>query len=144
MLAALQSLTERDIAVVQGDWQKVERIADVAATLLYDRLFELDPELRLLFKTDMTEQKAKLLRMIGAAIYGLSDPELLAPILQYLGRKHVGFGVALHDYSTVGEALLWTLRRGLGADFGPESEVAWGKVYGVFADAMTREPPPVS
>ena len=70
-------LTARDIEIVRDDWEKVELIADEAATLLYDRLFALDRNLRLLFPLDLQEQRLKLIRMLGVAIYGLSDPDVL-------------------------------------------------------------------
>ena len=36
----------------------------------------------------------------------------------------------------MGEALLWTLERGLGEGFTPEMRSAWAKVYGVLAATM--------
>ena len=39
----------------------VERQSHVAALVFYQRLFELDPMLRPLFKTDIEEQAAKLM-----------------------------------------------------------------------------------
>jgi methyl-accepting chemotaxis protein len=50
-------LTEDEIRTVQADWQRVLPIAPTAATLFYDRLFELDPSLRGLFPPDLTDQK---------------------------------------------------------------------------------------
>jgi hemoglobin-like flavoprotein len=129
-------LSRGDIAIVQGDWEKVERIGEPAATLLYDRLFLLDPSLRHLFGPDLAAQKGRLLRMLGAAVYGLSQPDVLMPIVEHLGRKHVRFGVKNEDYTTLASALLWTLQQALGADFGPENLAAWTNVYAVLAGAM--------
>ena len=50
--------------------------------------------------------------------------------------RHSGYGVTEAHYRVVGEALLWTLERGLGPDFTPEVRAAWAKVYGVLAAAM--------
>ena len=135
-MSAPTALTKHDIALVQEDWDKVEQIGPQAATLLYDRLFELAPEARELFPADLEHQKVKLINMFGAAISGLSQLEVLMPIIRLLGRKHVRFGVKNEDYATVGDALIWTLRRGLGTEFGPEHEAAWLKVYGYLAEAM--------
>src|SRR5262245_26469341 len=129
-------LTKRDIEIVQQDWTKVEEIADQAASLLYDRLFTLDPTARHLFRGNLEKQKRKLISMIGSAVFGLSQPEILLPIVRLLGRKHAAFGVRNDDYATVEAALLWTLRQGLGAAFDPEHEAAWIRVYGVLADTM--------
>jgi hemoglobin-like flavoprotein len=129
-------LTARDIDIVRSDWEKVERMADQAATLLYDRLFALDRSLRLLFPLDLEEQKLKVIRMLGAAIYGLSDPDVLIPILRTLGRKHFAFGVRDRDYATLAQALIWTLRQGIGEAFDSEHEAAWTRVYGELAAEM--------
>ena len=134
-------LTQREIAIVQRDWEKIELIADQAATLLYDKLFTLSPDVRQLFPADLADQKTKLVRMLGSAIYGLSEPETLMPIVAHLGRKHVHFGVHRHHYETLEIALLWTLRQGLGSQFGPENEAAWTRAYAVLADAMKVRTP---
>ena len=132
----MSSLSRRDIKIVQRDWAKVERIADTAATLFYDRLFAMDPSVRPLFKGDMAAQKVKLIRMLGAAIYGLRDTDVLLPILRHLGQKHARLGVRDEHYTTVGVALIETLRQGLGTGFDAENEAAWTRVYGVLAEAM--------
>jgi hemoglobin-like flavoprotein len=53
-----------------------------------------------------------------------------------LGARHSGYGVMAAHYELVGEALLWTLERGLGDGFTPEVRSAWASVYGVLAAAM--------
>jgi hemoglobin-like flavoprotein len=129
-------LSREQIELVQNDWSKVASIADAAATIFYERLFELDPKLKALFKSDLTEQKKKLMQTIGVAVKGLDDTGSLIPAVQSLGRRHVGYGVKPDDYDTVGVALLFTLRQGLGVDFDPQHEAAWAKVYGLLARTM--------
>jgi hemoglobin-like flavoprotein len=129
-------LTKKEIDIVQGDWQKVATIADTAATLFYDRLFTVDPDLRRLFKSDLGEQKVKLMKMIGAAVNGLGNLPELVPVVKALGQRHQGYGVKADHYATVGSVLLWTLGQGLGTSFDAEHQAAWGKVYGVLADTM--------
>jgi hemoglobin-like flavoprotein len=135
-------LSKSIISIVQSDWAKAVPIADQAATLFYDRLFTLDPSLRPLFKPDLTEQKTKLMKMIGAAVNGLDDLPALVPVVQALGRRHVGYGVKPEHYVTVGSALLWTLKQGLGDAFGRENETAWTQVYGLLADTMKESAEP--
>jgi hemoglobin-like flavoprotein len=122
--------------LVQTSFEQVRPIADAAAALFYNRLFELDPTLRPLFKGDMKEQGRKLMDMITLAVKGLDRPEALLPALAALGRRHAGYGVNKHDYETVGEALLWTLEQGLGPGFTPDVREAWEAVYGFVAGAM--------
>jgi hemoglobin-like flavoprotein len=122
--------------LVQTSFEQVRPIADAAAALFYNRLFELDPTLRPLFKGDMKEQGRKLMDMITLAVKGLDRPEALLPALAALGRRHAGYGVSKHDYETVGEAFLWTLEQGLGPGFTPDVREAWEAVYGFVAGAM--------
>src|SRR5262245_8873882 len=111
--------------LVQESFAKVVPISETAADLFYNRLFELDPSLRPLFKGDMKEQGRKLMDMIGVAVKGLDDLDKIVPAVQALGQRHVGYGVKDKDYDTVATALLWTLEQGLGQDFTPEVKTAW-------------------
>ena len=131
-------MTTTQKQLVQGTFSQVAPIADTAARLFYDRLFELDPSLRPLFRGDMEEQGRKLMQMIGAAVSGLDDLDALVPVVQDLGRRHAGYGVLDSHYDTVGEALLWTLGQGLGDKFTPEVEAAWAQTYTVLADVMKQ------
>ncbi|HWN67143.1 MAG TPA: globin family protein [Haliangium sp.] len=128
----------RTVELVQASWARVVPIADAAATLFYERLFALDPSVKTLFKSDMREQRKKLMQTLGVAVDGLRTPAKLLPVLQNLGSRHAGYMVQDRHYDLVGQALLWTLREGLGDDFTPELESAWKRVYGFVAGVMRR------
>ncbi|GAB4506796.1 MAG: globin family protein [Anaerolineales bacterium] len=131
------SITLEQKKLVQESWEKVVPIADTAADLFYSRLFEIDPELKMLFKhSDMKEQKVKLLQMLGLAVRSLDNLDQLIPAVENLGRRHVGYGVKDSHYDTVGDALLWALEKGLGEDFTPEVLDAWTQTYMVLASVM--------
>jgi hemoglobin-like flavoprotein len=125
------------VALVQSSWTKVAPIAAQAADIFYAELFERDPQLRPLFRGNMTEQGGKLMQMIGLAVAKLGQPELLVPVLQNLGRRHSVYGVVDRHYGTVGAALLATLEKGLGPGFTPEVRAAWTATYGVMTEVMT-------
>ena len=129
-------MTPHQKQLVQTTFAKVAPIADEAAALFYGRLFELDPSLRPLFKTDLKEQGRKLMRMIGMAVNGLDRLDELVPAVSQLGVRHAGYGVTDEQYDTVATALLWTLEQGLGPDFTPEVKEAWATLYGVLATTM--------
>jgi hemoglobin-like flavoprotein len=124
------------VQLVQTSWEKVVPMAEQAAALFYGRLFEIDPELKPLFQSDIREQGAKLMRMITLAVRGLSDPDKLIPALEDLGRRHVDYNVRMKDYDSVGAALLWTLEQGLGEGWTHDVEEAWVAVYTLLADTM--------
>lgn len=129
-------MTPQQIELVKETWVKVVPIADKAAELFYGRLFELDPSVKSMFKTDMTEQGKKLMKTINIAVEALDDVEPLIPTLKEMGAAHAGYGVKDKDYNTVGAALLWTLEQGLGDAFTDEVKNAWGAVYEVLANTM--------
>jgi hemoglobin-like flavoprotein len=125
--------------LVQESWMQVEPIADTAATLFYDKLFELDPGLRPMFRaTDLREQKRKLMQTLTVAVRGLHRLDQLVPALEALGRRHVGYGVRDAHYATVGQALLWTLEQGLGPAFTPQVRDAWVETYTLVSSVMQR------
>ena len=129
-------MNREQISLVQESFQKVVPIADAAATLFYGRLFDLDSKLESLFKGDMVEQGRKLMQMLGVAVKSLDRLEQVLPAVCALGARHAGYGVRERDYDTVGRALIWTLKKGLGDDFTPEVEAAWVEVYAALAGVM--------
>lgn len=129
-------MTPEKIAMVQASFKKVAPIADTAADIFYDRLFEIAPQVRSLFPEDMTDQKKKLMQMIGIAVNGLTRLDDILPAVQDLGRRHNGYNVTEEHYDYVGAALLYTLGKGLGDDFTPELEEAWTATYATLATVM--------
>lgn len=129
-------MTPEQKVLVQKSFEKVQPIADVAAQLFYNRLFELDPALRHLFKGDMKEQGQKLMNMLQIAVRGLDRMEQLVPAVSALGQRHASYNVKPEHYTTVGSALIWTLEQGLGEDFTPETREAWITVYEVLTGVM--------
>ena len=129
-------LTVHQKTLVQDSFAIVAPIADDAAALFYRRLFELDPSLERMFRGDMAEQRRKLMQMLTAAVKGLDRLDQLVPVVKDLGRRHATYGVEDRHYETVGAALLWTLEKGLGKAFTPETKEAWATVYGILATTM--------
>jgi hemoglobin-like flavoprotein len=129
-------MNAREILLVRSSFQKLTPIAGQAAALFYARLFELDPALRPLFRGDMREQGRKLMQMIALAVGALDRLDTILPAVRQLGARHTDYGVRDEHYATVGAALLWTLEKGLGAEFTPELRDAWTQTYTTLADAM--------
>ena len=73
-------MTPKQVAMVQTSWSEVEPISDVAATLFYERLFDLDPTLRRLFRrTDMVQQRRILMQTLAVVVRSLDRLEQLTP-----------------------------------------------------------------
>jgi hemoglobin-like flavoprotein len=104
----------------------------------YDRLFQLDPSLRRMFRSPQEEQARKLAHVLTVVIKGLSKAEQILPAVEQLGRRHSSYGVHPEHYATVGAALLWTLQSGLGEAFTPEVRDAWASAYSLLSSTMQR------
>ena len=133
---AESSLAVQQVALVQATWKQVLLIADQAAALFYNKLFDLDPNLKPLFKTDMAVQGKQLMQMITVAVQGLHNLDRIVPAVQELGVRHVHYGVKAEHYDTVAVALLWTLEQGLGEVCTPEVKNAWATAYSLLATTM--------
>ena len=132
-------MTPAQIKLVQDSFAKVVPISQQAAELFYGRLFEIAPEVRPLFKGDMAEQGRTLMTTLAVVVNGLTDLSAILPAASALARRHVTYGVKPGHYTPVGEALLWTLERGLGAQWTPELAAAWTTAYTTLSEFMLGE-----
>lgn len=124
------------VQLVRSTFEQVRPLAEAVATMFYDRLFVIDPSTRPLFKGDMQKQGLMLMSAIGMVVHGLDRPESIIPMVQSLGQRHVGYGVTSDHYTSVGDALLWSLGQILGTSFTPEVQAAWAAAYGMLASIM--------
>jgi nitric oxide dioxygenase len=132
-------VTPEQIEAIQDSFAKVAPISEQAAALFYGRLFEIAPSVKPLFRGDIKEQGRKLMAMLGAVVSGLGNLEVILPAASALAKRHVRYGVKPSDYAPVGEALLWTLEKGLGAQWTAELAVTWAAAYGVLSEFMIAE-----
>ena len=100
------------------------------------RLFELSPEVRPMFRSDMDEQGRKLMVTLGVVANGLNNLDRIVPVAEELARRHVPLGVQPDHYGPVGQALIDTLEKGLGAEFTAEARAAWTEAYGLLSGVM--------
>jgi hemoglobin-like flavoprotein len=99
-------MTNEQIKLVQDSFRQVAPIAETAAQLFYARLFELDPDLELLFKGNLSEQGRKLMQMLALAVNSLDRWTNSCQSCNHSAQRHVSYGVRDKDYDTVGQALL--------------------------------------
>ena len=129
-------MTATHVALVQASFEQVRPILESAALMFYERLFELDPSLRALFRQSREAQAQKLAQALTVVVKGLEHPAQLRGAVEALGRRHAGYGVRDEHYTTVGEALIWTLEQGLGEAFTADVRSAWVDAYGWLAFVM--------
>lgn len=127
------------VTLIRHSFAKLAPIAEEAAALFYGRLFEIAPEVRPLFRGDMTTQGRKLMATLAAVVSGLSNLEAILPVASALAKKHVAYGVRAEHYGPAGVALLWTLEHGLGAEWTSDLAAAWTAAYTMLSEYMIDE-----
>src|SRR4030088_503704 len=132
-------MTPEQVALVQQSFAQVVPIADKAAEIFYGRLFEVAPSVKPLFSGDMAEQRRKLMATLAVVVAGLSDLPSVLPAASALAKRHVDYGARPEHYPVVGDALLWTLARGLGPQWTPEVAAAWTAAYTTLSGFMIEQ-----
>jgi hemoglobin-like flavoprotein len=126
----------RQIELVQASFELVRPIANQAGETFYQRLLEIAPQYRLLFKHDMKKQGAMLMSTLGLAVGSLNNLEAILPAVRSLGQRHADYSVYTQHYQLGGEVFLWTLEYYLGDAFTPELKEAWAAAYNTLVGAM--------
>jgi hemoglobin-like flavoprotein len=132
-------VTPEQVRSIQDSFAKVAPISEQAASLFYGRLFEIAPEVKPLFRGDMSEQGRKLMATLAVVVNGLGNLTSILPAASALAKRHVDYGVKAQHYEPVGSALLWTLERGLGEQWTPDLKDAWSGAYGLLSQYMIDE-----
>jgi hemoglobin-like flavoprotein len=126
----------RAVALVQESFRDVAGLGTKAAEIFYAELFAIDPSLRRMFTGDMREQHKKLLAALAMVIGSLHEPAKILEPARRLAVKHLDYGVEPEHYTFVGNALLRTLKKGLGEKLTPELFNAWVEAYRLLATVM--------
>mmetsp|Transcript_5730 Transcript_5730/g.11149 ORF Transcript_5730/g.11149 Transcript_5730/m.11149 type:complete len:158 (+) Transcript_5730:56-529(+) len=143
----MREISYNTLALVLDSWEQIRRMKNFeeeAGVILYQRLFNLHPEVRALFGLSSLEinsdnlktskrfrtQAKYMIQMLDTSLNMLGpDIELLTEINHDLGKRHVRYGVKPEMYEFMGEALVYTLEKLLGDDFKPEVREAWNQIY---------------
>ncbi len=137
------SLTNEQKDIIQSTFAQIPD-ADQLAIIFYDRLFEIDPSTKPMFRGDMTDQRKKLIQALAVVVHGLGDLSNIVPAIEQLGKRHVAYGVTPDHWNSVGTALLMTLEEVFGEAFTEEVRISWALAYGLIAQtAMAAAYPQV-
>jgi nitric oxide dioxygenase len=132
-------MTPDQVKLIRESFAKVAPVSDRLAGLFYQRLFEIAPEVRHLFKSDIEQQGRKFMATLTVAVSSLDRFESLKPALGALARQHARLGVHAENFRPLGEALIWALQQGLGASFSEATHAAWEAAFDLLAETMKAE-----
>ena len=132
-------MTLKQVMLLQQSFANVAPISGQVAIMFYDRLFELAPQVKVIFPADMTEQRQKLMATLAVVVNGLSNLQSVLPAASALAKRHIAYGAKPEHYPVVGSALLWTLEKCLGDAWTPEVAEAWTVAYGTLSTSMIEQ-----
>ena len=99
------------------------------SALFYERLFDVNPSARPLFKNSIEVQGRVLIAIISTTLSQLKDPLGFNATLVSLAHVHVLRGVKSTQFGLMGDILFWTLSTTLGALYTDEVKYAWIRIY---------------
>lgn len=123
------TLTHAELDMVRSSLDQLRHDFDGYSLFFYEALFRRAPEMRDLFREDLAGQGMKFMSTLGVIVEKLNDADASAAQYSGLGKMHSSLGIKAVDFQPMGEALIDTLKTGLGEGFTPELEAAWRKAY---------------
>ncbi len=130
-------MNQEQIKLVKQSWKLFRNIEpSKVGDLFYSKLFADNPQLRKMFPKDMDQQYTKLIDMITVIVVRLDHLNTLTGEISTMAQRHNDYGVKPEHYILVGNALLWTLEKGLGKDWTDKTKEAWSSCYTTLADTM--------
>lgn len=130
-------MTQEQINQVKWSWGQVAQLEPVVVGgLFYNRLFEIAPDVKPMFRSAIPEQSKKLMAMIGYVINKLDSLDEIQDEVGKLAKRHIQYGVKEEHYAVVGSALLWTLEKGLDRLWTDDLKNAWIRCYTILSSAM--------
>ena len=143
-------MTPEQTRLLAESFGKLENRLYDLGSLVYQKLFELHPESRRLFRGDMEEQKLKLARVFAEFVRVKTRSQHFLPVTKKggeavipgvgaLGTRHEeNYGVGCRHYAYMREALLYAISTLLGREYNDEIGRAWSETFDMLAEAMQK------
>jgi len=125
-----------EIASIKEDWKRIVGRDEEFSERFYNHLFELDPDLKRLFKRSMRMQGRKVVSMFDSAVEKLDQPSVLLPPLLAAGTRHEQYHVKDEHYDTMREAFIKTISDFMSDGLSGEKEQAWRHAFDVITSIM--------
>lgn len=106
----------------------------------YNRMLNAHPELKNVFNMGNQQngrQQTALAMAVLAYAEHIDNPEVLMPVINGIGNKHVSLNIQPEQYAIVGEHLLASIREVLGEAATEDIIDAWAAAYGQLASIMS-------
>ncbi|GAB4485711.1 MAG: hypothetical protein OHK0045_03590 [Raineya sp.] len=130
-------MTEEQKSLVKQSFPKVLASTLSSTQVLYEKLFELAPESKDLFKnTSLDRQSQMLIAAIGRIVKSIDKWETVKPDLEAIASRHINYGLSPEHFAFFGQALIHMLQTSLKESWSKELEDAWKAVYQNVSEVM--------
>lgn len=109
------------------------------ADVFYAELFRRYPEVRPMFRQDMSVQKQKLLQTLEWIVGNLDRPAEVRTMARDLGKKHETYGAKAAHYPLVRDVLVESMAKVAGTSWSRELEADWRLAIDLLASIMTGQ-----
>lgn len=134
-----QPLTSATIAVVKATIPAIAEHGTAITSAMYARLFQ-DDQIRALFNHSNQGESGAQVHALAAAILAyarnIDNLGALAPVVDRIAHKHVGYHILPEHYPFVANALLGAIKEVLGEAANDDVLAAWGEAYWFLADVL--------
>ncbi len=132
-------LSETTIAVVKATVPALAAYGAAITAEMYSRLFR-DDDIRALFNQSNQGKDGAQVNALASAILGyaknIENLGALAPVVERIAQKHIGYNISPEHYPYVAKALLGAIGHVLGEAATPEVLAAWGEAYWFLAEVL--------
>lgn len=142
-------MTPEQAKIVADSFSQLESRLPELGAAVYDRLFDVAPETRSMFRGDMSAQHKKLVNVIVEFVklrrrsqhflpVTGSSGTAVVPGLNRLRSGHTAAGVKAEHYALMRKAILNSLDSMLGEKFDAKAAEAWGAAFDMLAETMQK------
>ncbi len=137
MAKAKKKSPQLNVEVLKSSFEALAPQGEALVKAFYDRLFELYPKVKPMFKgTTQKQQEKKLLAALKLVVNTLGQPAKLKKALSELGKRHQDIGAVAAHYDAVAEVLLGVMEEFAGDLWTPEVADSWQQALTVIATVM--------
>lgn len=123
------SLQPIELELIRNSFKVLSRDLETHSQVFYEALFRRAPDLRALFREDLTGQGMKFMTALGVIVENLDNEDKNIEKYTELGRLHAQMGIEASHFEPMREALIDTLRMVFGEEFTPALESAWQTAF---------------
>lgn len=132
-------LSVETIALVKATVPALAQHGSEITKVMYARLFE-NEEVRALFNHANQGESGAQTHALAAAILGyaqnIDNLGALAPVVERIAQKHIGYHILPEHYPFVADAILGAIKEVLGDAATDEVLAAWGEAYWFLAEVL--------